>query len=145
MAKRVLVIDRDPSTRSGLAAVLETLGIDADEAADGSGAIVKLHDRRYSVVVIDLALQASEGFSLLKELRRLDQRPAPVVLALLGGEGNPPIPAGDAKVIHGIIRKPVDVRELAAVIEACAEVRARMNLEAMALATMIAGGPLFFG
>ena len=43
--------------------------------------------------------------------------------------------------IHGIVRKPFDPEELASLVVACAEIRSRLNLGTMAIATMIAGSP----
>jgi hypothetical protein len=48
----------------------------------------------------------------------------------------------DSQKIHGIVRKPFDPDEVAAVVAACAEIRGRSAFETMALATMMTGAPL---
>jgi hypothetical protein len=65
----------------------------------------------------------------------------PVVLVLTAADQGL-IDRLDPNLIHGLIRKPFDPEEVADVIAACAEIRGRSTFETMALAAMLAGGPL---
>ncbi len=64
----------------------------------------------------------------------------PVVLVVTGADRRA-LAQLDAQRIHGIVRKPFDSEELASLVVACAEIRSRLNLGTMAIATMIAGSP----
>lgn len=142
-AKRVLVVDGDAAARGALKSALVRFGITADEASDGGSAVVRMRDSRYAVLVVDFSTAAAGDASLLEEIGRLEVKPRPVVLMLTTpGEK---INSGtlDPRLIHGVIRKPFDPDEIAAVVDACSEIRLRMNLEAMVFAAIVAGAPLF--
>jgi CheY-like chemotaxis protein len=138
--RRVLIVDDDADTREILTSVLQQRGIGVDAVADGASALSLLREHHYSVILLDLLMPGTDGFTVLEELRS-DARPMPVVLVVTGAE---PGQLGrlDASLIHGIVRKPFDPQELAAVVEACDDIRGRSAFETMALAAMLASTPL---
>jgi len=137
--KRVLVVDDDDGTRKLLSAVLLGRGLVVDEAGDGEEALALIESQPYGVIVLDLLMPVIDGFAVVEKLSALT--PRPVVLVVTGAAHNV-VDQLDAATVHGIIRKPFDAEEIANVVAACAEIRWRMSLEAMALA-MAAGGSLF--
>ena len=136
--KRVLVVDDDAGIRKLLCTVLRARGLSVDEAGDGQEALDLIGTRAYGVIVLDLVLPVIDGFVVAEKLSLL--APRPVVLVVTGSEPGL-VDWLDPLAVHGIVRKPFDAEELANVVAACAEIRSRMSLEAMALAMV--GGSLF--
>jgi len=120
-SRRVLVIDADQELREAFAALLRSKSLIVDEAEDGPEAIEKLASVSYAVVLLDLMLPVVDGFGVLATL---DAPPAesPVVMVMSGAE-RPVLGRIDSQRIHGIVRKPFDLEEIASVVAACAEVR----------------------
>ena len=131
--KRVLVVDDDASTCELLTAVLERRGLQVDVASDGQQALDLLRETSYAVVLLDLIMPVLDRMG--EEGRSL-----PVVLVVTGADRGA-ISQLDSQRIQGIVRKPFDSEELAELVVACAEIRGRLKLETMAIATMLAGSP----
>ena len=87
------------------------------------------------------ALSGQLNEELEGEVDRYGQDPALRVLVITGADRSE-IAKLNPRRVHGIIRKPFDRDELAAVVVACAEIRSRKAFDTMAIATMIAGSPL---
>jgi DNA-binding response OmpR family regulator len=139
--KRVLVVDDEKSVRGLLTSVLRQQSLHVDEAEAGSVAIGLLREHRYTVVLLDLLMPVANGFAVLDELRTATHYPPPVVLVLTGADRSV-VDSLDSRSIHGIVRKPFDPVDVAALVHACSEIRSRSSLETMALA-MLSGAPLF--
>lgn len=137
--KRVLIVDDEQDVRNILFTVLQQRGIQADCASNGREALDLIAQHPYVVVVLDLMMPEVDGFDVLETLRASGTMP--VVLVLTAADQGL-IDRLDASVIHGLIRKPFEPAEIADVIAACADIRSRSMFETMALAAMIAGGPL---
>jgi CheY-like chemotaxis protein len=138
--KRVLIVDDDPVIRQLLQRVLQRRTLIVDEARDGSEALSLIQQHSYSVILLDLIMPVLDGFAVLDALEAA-KRPSPVVLVITGADRSQ-IRDLDPRRIHGVVRKPFDPEELAAVVVACAEIRGRNQFGTMAIATMIAGSPL---
>jgi DNA-binding response OmpR family regulator len=136
--RRVLVTDADDELRDQFSALLRHKGLVVDEAADGRTAISLVRENAYSVVMLDVA---ADGLRVLDALDRA-AADAPVVLVVTDGPGRPGVDHFDARRIHGLVKKPFDLEEIAGVIAACAEVRGRSAFETMMYATMMSGAPL---
>lgn len=137
--KRVLVVDDDEDIRGILTTVLRRRGLVVDQASDGSEALRMMTERKYSVVLLDLMMPVIDGVAVLETMRG---SAAPVVLVVTAADRSL-IDTLDAGRIHGVIRKPFDPEEVALIVDGCAEIKARMPFETMAIATLVAGGPLF--
>jgi CheY-like chemotaxis protein len=137
--RRVLVVDDDAEVRRILVASVQQKGFAMDEAADGSAAIDLLAANRYAVVLLDLLMPGVDGFQVLETIYR-DPEP-PIVLVVTGAERHH-LDQLDSSRIHGIVRKPFDPLELAAIVTACAEIRGRSPFETMAYATFLSSAPL---
>jgi CheY-like chemotaxis protein len=138
--RRVLVVDDHSEVRRLLATALRQKGLVIDEAAGGREAIGLLREHHYGVVVLDLLMPDVSGFSVLDAIDDTDGQ-SPIVLVVTGAE-RAVLDQLDSQKIHGIVKKPFDAQEVAAVVAACAEIRGRSAFETMALATMITGAPL---
>ena len=138
-AKRVLIVDDEKDVRDILFTVLQQRGIQADCAANGREALDLIAQHPYVVVVLDLMMPEVDGFAVLETLKSAGTMP--VVLVLTAADQGL-IERLDASLIHGLVRKPFEPSEIADGIAACADIRSRSMFETMALAAMIAGGPL---
>ncbi|HET7433103.1 MAG TPA: response regulator [Thermoanaerobaculia bacterium] len=138
--RRVLVVDDDHEVRELLATVLMQKSLVVDRAADGRHAVELLRENEYAVVLLDLMMPDLDGFTVL-DVMSAEGRVPPIVLVITGAEREV-VEQLDAQRIHGIIRKPFDPHDLAAIVHACSEVRARNVFETMAIATMISSAPL---
>jgi CheY-like chemotaxis protein len=137
-SKRVLVADDDSVIREILTAAFRRQGLAVDLAADGREALDRIGTTAYAVIVLDLLMPNVDGFAVIDHLRALDGGPMPVVLVITGAELGL-VGALDARIIHGVIRKPFDPEELANVVAACADIRNRSAFETMAMAAILAG------
>jgi adenylate cyclase len=135
---RVLVADDDAVIREILTSVLEQQSLHVDCAEDGRQALELMRENQYSVVLLDLLMPEMNGFEVLENL---DDDLRPVVLVVTGADQST-VAELDSRIVHGIVRKPFDPQELAALVRACAEIRGSGPLGAMTIATMIAGTPL---
>jgi CheY-like chemotaxis protein len=139
--KRVLVVDDDEDVRRMLTTVLERAAIVVDTARDGHEAMEFAREHRYSVILLDLLMPVADGFYVLAEMQSQPLDSPPVVLVVTGAERSV-IDQLDPQRIHGIIRKPFDPEEVASVVVACADIKSRSSYGTMAIATMMAGGPI---
>jgi CheY-like chemotaxis protein len=141
LQKRVLIVEDDRAVREMIAIALRQELLQVDEAADGAQALALLREHRYSVLLLDLVMPTMNGIELLTELDHVPMIHAPVVLVVTGADRKL-ISQLDSQRIHGIVRKPFDPADLAALVRACADIRNRNTLGTMCLATMIAGGSI---
>jgi two-component system response regulator VanR len=132
--RRVLVVDDDADIRGLLLTALKMKSLVVDTATDGAEAIELLHQHSYGVVILDLFMPVTDGFAVLDMLER--ESIQPVVLVVTGADQRT-IERLDARRIHGVVKKPFDVEELATIVTACADVRGMRGLEKMAIAIPI--------
>ncbi len=67
--ERVLIVEDDPSTRTGLAELVQNWGFQTDEAADGEEALRRVTSFRPAIIVSDLVMPRMGGHDLLKTLK----------------------------------------------------------------------------
>ena len=73
---RVLVVDDDTDTRDLVATVLSCAGADVRAAGSASEALARLAAQHYDVMVADISMPHRDGYSLMREARRLGTRTA---------------------------------------------------------------------
>ncbi|MCA1563797.1 MAG: response regulator, partial [Acidobacteria bacterium] len=69
VAERVLIVEDDPATRSGLAELVRAWGFLAEEAPDGEQALRCVTTFRPAIVVSDLVMPHMGGLELLHALQ----------------------------------------------------------------------------
>jgi CheY-like chemotaxis protein len=138
--RRVLIVDDDADIRLLLATALRQKALAIDEAVDGEEAIEKLRESSYAVVLLDLMMPHVNGLAVLEAIRQ--DLPNPPVVLVITGASRGLIEQVDTSRVHGIVRKPFDPVEVAAIVASCADVRGRGGFETMAVATVISGGAL---
>jgi len=83
----ILVVDDDPTCLCIMTDVLERAGYRVEAANDGTGALARIVDRRYALVVADIFMPRLHGLALVAELERVrpgvprGRMPLPVVWA----------------------------------------------------------------
>jgi CheY-like chemotaxis protein len=138
--QRVLVVDDDRVIRQMLVQALGRKPLIIDQAADGREALELLREHSYAVVLLDILMPNVNGFDVLHAIDE-ESLNAPVVLVVSGAE-RAVLAQLDSRRIHGIVKKPFDPLEVAAVVTACAEIRCNRGFETMAIATMMTGAQL---
>jgi len=67
----ILVVDDDPSCLCIMTDMLERAGYRVEAANDGTGALARIVDRRYALVVADISMPRLHGLALVVELERV--------------------------------------------------------------------------
>ncbi len=85
MKVRVLVVDDDQEVRSLVRMILESKGMEVEEAATGEEALLKLRegegDDRPDLVLLDVMMPGMSGWEVLRELKKDEElRSIPVVM-----------------------------------------------------------------
>jgi len=84
----VLVVDDEESIRWVLMTSLEKTGYRVTEAADGSEALSKLKDQKFSVVLLDLNLPDLNGFDILKHIKENNIKSSVIVITAQNSVNN---------------------------------------------------------
>ena len=82
--ERVLIVEDDPSTRSGLAELVQAWGFTTDEAPDGEEGMRKVTTFRPAIIVSDLVMPRMGGRELLRALK---EQLSDIMFILLTAQG----------------------------------------------------------
>ena len=127
---RVLVVDDEPSARSGLEKLLRQEGYDVDVAPDGATALAIAAEHPPDVAVTDLKMPGMDGVELLSRLRRQDAE-LPVLVVTAFGDVSSAVGAMRAGA-DDYLTKPVDFDALLLSLERALE-RRKLRTETDAL------------
>jgi DNA-binding NtrC family response regulator len=117
--ERVLIVEDDPATRSGLAELVQAWGFQTDEAADGEAAMSKVTTFRPAIIVSDLVMPRMGGLDLLKALH--DQL-SDITFILLTAQGTVESAVGAIKDgAYDYLSKPVDPQRLRILLQKAVE------------------------
>jgi DNA-binding response OmpR family regulator len=109
MKKSVLVVDDDDAIRTLVSRVFARKGYDVVSASDGDEAIDLLKRQSFALVVLDLMMPRTDGISVIKEIGRIGNQPAIIVMTAA-------VPAVVERVpdahVWKIVAKPFNVIEL---------------------------------
>jgi CheY-like chemotaxis protein len=100
--RQVLVVDDDPTIRTCLTVLLESVGYDVATAGDGLEALLLINESTPDIVISDLNMPEMSGVDLLSEIRR--RFPRVVTIAMSGAYRN----SGELPsevIAHGFYRK----------------------------------------
>lgn len=87
MPKRVLVVDDDENTRRFLTVALEENGYEAITAEDGDDGFRKVQESTPDLILLDVMMPKKTGFSLFKQLRRMEEYKDIPIIMLTGVAG----------------------------------------------------------
>jgi DNA-binding NtrC family response regulator len=103
---RILVVDDEPSARSGLAKLLQQEGYEVDTAADGLLALELFAENAPALVLTDLKMPNLDGMGLLARLRE-QNRSVPIIVATAFGDVSSAVQAMRAGA-DDYLTKPID-------------------------------------
>ena len=83
MAKKILIIEDEPSLANALRLKLFSVGYDVDVAQNGKIGLDKLKANKYDLVLLDLILPEMDGFEILEAVKIWGVKPPIVVLSNL--------------------------------------------------------------
>jgi two-component system response regulator HydG len=119
---RVLIIDDDEAHAEVIAEGIERAGCDPVTASSGEGGLAALDREEFDVVITDLVMQGIDGIRVLKEARRRSEFTEVLIVT---GHGS--VETAVQAMQEGAadyITKPVNIRELRAILEKLAEKQA---------------------
>jgi len=114
-----LIVDDDEHQRAGLAAIVTSLGYEAETAFDGEDALEKLGSAPVDVITTDLMMPRMDGFQFLRTLLERGDRTPAIVLTGLGSMDRA------ISIVHDLqafwfVEKPVQPGVLATLLERAA-------------------------
>lgn len=116
---RVLIVDDHPVFRDGLAALLESVGMDVvAEAATGSDAITATLEHLPDVVVMDIKMPGLDGIEATRRLRAAGSDAAVLILSMF--EDDDSVFAALRAGASGYMLKDADQEDLSRAIKAIA-------------------------
>ena len=112
---KVLVVEDDPDIRALLVTALRREALEVDAVEDGQEALRMCESFEYAIILLDLMLPVLDGFQFIDAFVRSVPNARTVVLV---------ITAFDDRIIdrltwprvHGIVRKPFDIEQLATTV-----------------------------
>jgi DNA-binding NtrC family response regulator len=117
--ERVLIVEDDPATRTGLAELVRAWGFQTDEAPDGEDALRRVTSFRPAIIVSDLVMPRMGGHDLLRTLK--DQL-SDITFILLTAQGT--IESAVEAIKDGAydyLSKPVDPQRLQILLQKAVE------------------------
>jgi response regulator RpfG family c-di-GMP phosphodiesterase len=81
---RVIVADDDPAVRNVLHRILETGGYRVAQASNGQAALLRFREHGADAILSDLQMPLMPGMALLREVRRIDDTVAFIILTGAG-------------------------------------------------------------
>ncbi len=86
MQGRILIVEDHPTMRGALRLILESEGLDVEEASDGARALVAIRDAPPDVVFLDLNIPGTSGAQVLATIKG-DPSTAGVGVIVITAEG----------------------------------------------------------
>ncbi len=126
MKTRVLVVDDDPGVRYTLREILESEGLEVEEAEDGAQALSRLEGPAFQLVITDLRMPKVDGLAVLRQLRQKSPATRGVLITAHGSERH----AVEAMKLGAwdYFKKPFEMDELLAAVQRAVEA-ARLSAE----------------
>jgi two-component system copper resistance phosphate regulon response regulator CusR len=132
---RILVVEDEPDAARYLAKGLRDHAFAVDTAEDGASAVEKAHINSYDLVVLDLMLPDTDGFSVCKALRASGQTFPVLMLTARGAV--PDRIAGLNAGADDYLTKPFDFQELVARVRALLRRQPRLENPVVRIADLV--------
>jgi DNA-binding response OmpR family regulator len=108
VAPPILLLDDDLSLAQTMTMAIENLGIPVEQCSTGEVAIELIKKKQYSVVILDLILEAGvSGLYVVNAVRQLPQQQRPLVLMVTGANLDS-LRGIDPSLVTAVMLKPVD-------------------------------------
>lgn len=121
----ILVVDDEPFFQKMMGKLLQKGRHAVDEALDGVSALHRVKEKEYDLVLLDVNMPGIDGLSLLPKLRNV--RPDSSLVIVSGSESMDTVIQALRLGADDFIRKPVDEKELDAVLEKARRVRSLLK------------------
>ena len=119
VGERVLIVEDDSATRTGLAELVQAWGFQTDEAPDGEEAMRKITSFRPAIIVSDLVMPRMGGLELL---RALQDQLSDLTVILLTAQGTVESAVEAIKEgAYDYLSKPVDPQRLQILLQKAVE------------------------
>ena len=112
----ILLVDDEADVRKSISRFLEKLGHVVTCAADGMEALREFHLREINLVITDIRMPEIDGLEFLRRIKVIEKSPVDVIVVTGHGDTTSAIRALKYGAFD-YLQKPIDVRELAIVIE----------------------------
>jgi DNA-binding NtrC family response regulator len=122
-AERVLIVEDEEATRSGLAELVRAWGYAAEEAGDGLEALERITEFRPTIIVSDMIMPRMNGLELLKAIRE-DMDNITVILLTAQGTVDTAVEAVKSGA-YDYLTKPLDPERLRLLLDRLTE----MNIQ----------------
>jgi DNA-binding NtrC family response regulator len=122
-AERVLIVEDEDATRSGLTELLRAWGYTADGASNGAEALERITAFRPTIIVSDLVMPGMTGLELLKAIKD-DTEHIKVILLTAQGTVDTAVEAVKAGA-EDYLTKPVDPQRLRRLLDRLSELNAQ--------------------
>ncbi|HLA38270.1 MAG TPA: sigma-54 dependent transcriptional regulator, partial [Candidatus Brocadiales bacterium] len=122
---RILVVDDDKNSLSGLVRLLEREGYEASGAISAYEALALLDNQRFDIVLTDMKLPGMGGLSLLEEIKKRDELLPILVMTAYGSVEN--AVSAVKKGAEHYLTKPLDLEELKVAIDKVWHQRKRLQ------------------
>lgn len=122
--QRILLVESDPALRQTLSRAMFGLDLVSDGVGDAAEALDRLMRQPYAIVLLDLAIAG--GFdAVIAAVQKMPRREQPIILGTVESDG---IARIDAEGVQVVIRRPLDVPEVAEMLRACIDVMRSRNV-----------------
>ena len=115
---RILVIDDDDEVRRGVVRMLDRMGHDVEQAADGRQAMVLFEADAPDLVITDINMPEMDGIEVINQLRQM-QAGVPIIAMSGGGRMPKEILLSSAGLLGavGTLEKPFLMADLTSAVE----------------------------
>ena len=115
--KKILVVDDEEDMRKLLRIRLEQEDFNVIDAVDGEEGLKKAEEELPDLVILDIMMPKMDGYTCLKEMRKLPKTKSIPVLMLSGKEEEKVRDLFSFQKISGYIEKPFELDDLIAKIK----------------------------
>ena len=116
----ILLIDDEEDIRTSLSKFIAKLGHSIETAEDGAEGLHRYVQKPFEMVITDIRMPGIDGIELLQQIKQNNTHPTEVVVITGHGDMENAIQALRYGA-YNYLQKPIDVRELAATIQRCAD------------------------
>jgi two-component system nitrogen regulation response regulator NtrX len=127
---RVLVVDDEPGIRGSLSGVLQDEGYDVEAVPDGESCVVKLAERLFDVVLLDVWLPGMDGMETLTRIQEIAASDRPMVI-MISGHGSIETAVRATKLgAYDFVEKPLTIEKVAVLVKnACQQRKLEREVE----------------
>lgn len=115
--RKILVVDDKPANRSVLVNLLQPLGFEVTEAANGLEGLQQAHQIQPDVILMDLVMPMMDGFEATRQIRQSSQLQDSVILATSASVFGLDQETSQKAGCNGFVSKPIREPELLTQLE----------------------------